>query len=103
MRRVSSGVRSPLGGGQGQPSQMLSKLLDPSESPFAVGMTSDEDEELRSQLPGSQTRTKRSSVGGSDGNHGVEETRLSEEANLIRRARNKNRDARVAALSMLNE
>ena len=94
LRRGGSGVNAVSS--SGQPSEVLSKLLDPSKSPFAVGMTPEETEALRSQLPGTPNRMKRNPTN-------TAPLRMIEEAKLVQAASNKNRDARVAALSMLNE
>lgn len=66
--------------------------IDPSKSPFARGMTAAEATALRKQLPGTP-RTPSSNNSNSNDPLELEVSTL----------RNANRDARLAALSMLNE
>jgi hypothetical protein len=77
-------------------------LIDPAKSPFAKGMTADEVEALRKQLPGipPTSRRRRRSFHKNRHSGEADDDPLALE---IKTRQNANRDARIAALSMLNE
>ena len=80
---------------------VLERMIDPSKSPFAISMTLEETSELRKQLPGSG---RKSISAGSNGN-GINSTKKEKDPleMEVKAVQNANRDARLAALSMLNE